>query len=229
MANGPYATLVRILAAALLMLLGSAQVHAQSDPLRWMSCSIGRYPLIYQSEPVFQGRQSDWDRYEVEFKAYVQAIHQARLDISDPLCYGHSEIKAESEQFRRETMAGASAGIRYVMVDWRPGKLAPQALLDERLDPQGKYASLAIDRAKGDRYGWAVDYEDFATSDARALAECQKNGGNCSIVLRSRAAAEPMSLSRSAAMSMAGVPRPRARRPRRGPFRKPAPGAGQIS
>lgn len=185
MKDGANAGLIRMMATVILMLLGCTPAHAQSDPVHWMDCSIGTYPLIYQSTPVFQGRQSDWEKYEVEFKAYVQAIgHEARLDTSDPLCYGHSEIKAESERFRRETMAGASAGHRYVMVNWWPGKQPPQGLVEERFDPMGKSASLAIDRGNGSRYGWAVDYDDFAGSDARALEECRKYGGPCQIVLR---------------------------------------------
>lgn len=45
-------------------------------------------------------------------------------------------------------------------------------------------AALAIDQNNGDRYGWAVDYENQTDADKRALTECERNGGNCNIVLR---------------------------------------------
>lgn len=45
-------------------------------------------------------------------------------------------------------------------------------------------AALAIDQNNGDRYGWAVDYETQTDADKRALTECQRNGGNCNVVLR---------------------------------------------
>lgn len=48
-----------------------------------------------------------------------------------------------------------------------------------------QHASLAIDQKTGDQYGWAVNYETQAAADQRALAECEKNGGDdCHIVLR---------------------------------------------
>ncbi|HET8810681.1 MAG TPA: DUF4189 domain-containing protein [Flavobacteriaceae bacterium] len=48
-----------------------------------------------------------------------------------------------------------------------------------------QHASLAIDQKTGDQYGWAVDYETQAAADQRAMAECEKNGGDdCHIVLR---------------------------------------------
>ncbi len=50
--------------------------------------------------------------------------------------------------------------------------------------PAGKYGTLAVDRANGMYFGWAVDYQTRAGADSRALAECKKAGGNCSIVLR---------------------------------------------
>ena len=49
---------------------------------------------------------------------------------------------------------------------------------------KGKFGSLAVDRSNGFYYGWAVEYSTRAGADSRALAECQKRGGKCSIVLR---------------------------------------------
>ncbi len=50
------------------------------------------------------------------------------------------------------------------------------------LDAQ--YAALAIDQIAGKRYGWAVEYETQSEADQRALTECEKNGGECHVVLR---------------------------------------------
>lgn len=51
-------------------------------------------------------------------------------------------------------------------------------------DPARNSASLAIDRRDGSRYGWAIDYKNWSQSDARALAECQRTGARCQVVLR---------------------------------------------
>ena len=51
---------------------------------------------------------------------------------------------------------------------------------------QDNHGSLAIDRNQGSRYGWAVDYADQGAADRRALSECQKLGGRCSVVMRFR-------------------------------------------
>ena len=45
---------------------------------------------------------------------------------------------------------------------------------------QTPVGALAIDEHRGDRYGWAVDYERAAAAGTRALAEC---GSGCSVVL----------------------------------------------
>ncbi|MFY0673420.1 MAG: DUF4189 domain-containing protein [Bacteroidia bacterium] len=49
--------------------------------------------------------------------------------------------------------------------------------------PTGDYGSLAIDARNGNAYGWAVNYNSWSESDARALEECRKYGGNCHVVL----------------------------------------------
>ena len=51
---------------------------------------------------------------------------------------------------------------------------------------QDYHGSLAIDRNQGSRYGWAVDYADQDEADRHALSECQKLGGQCSVVVRFR-------------------------------------------
>ena len=62
---------------------------------------------------------------------------------------------------------------------------AEQEPLEQVFDAAAGSASLAIDRRQGQRYGWAIDYPNWSESDARALAECQKNGGGrCQVVLR---------------------------------------------
>lgn len=49
---------------------------------------------------------------------------------------------------------------------------------------KGDYASLAIDRKDGELYGWAINYNSQSAADERALGECEKNGGDCHVVLR---------------------------------------------
>jgi hypothetical protein len=63
-------------------------------------------------------------------------------------------------------------------------KVPDQAVVEQVHDNEGNSASLAIDRRNGTRYGWAVDYPGWVESDRRALAECQRNGGRCQVVLR---------------------------------------------
>lgn len=55
---------------------------------------------------------------------------------------------------------------------------------EEVIDPNGKVASLAIDRDNGNRYGWAVDYDSAEAADQRALSECARDGSSCHVVLR---------------------------------------------
>lgn len=48
----------------------------------------------------------------------------------------------------------------------------------------GDYGSLAIDATNGNQYGWAINYDTQVEANRKALAECQKNGGNqCHTVL----------------------------------------------
>ena len=46
-----------------------------------------------------------------------------------------------------------------------------------------KYGALSIDRKNGFYYGWAYDYATLAEAEQRAVAECAKRGGNCTVVL----------------------------------------------
>lgn len=46
-----------------------------------------------------------------------------------------------------------------------------------------KYASLAIDKKNGFYYGFSYDQPNRDAADNRALDECRKHGGNCTVVL----------------------------------------------
>lgn len=46
-----------------------------------------------------------------------------------------------------------------------------------------KFGALAVDRANGFIYGWSFDQDYQNEAEKRALEECKKRGGNCSIVL----------------------------------------------
>lgn len=46
-----------------------------------------------------------------------------------------------------------------------------------------KFGALAVDRSNGFYYGWSYDYATLKEAEDKALAECKKRGGNCSIVL----------------------------------------------
>lgn len=46
-----------------------------------------------------------------------------------------------------------------------------------------KFGALAIDRSNGFYYGWAYDYATLREAETKALTECRKKGGSCSIVL----------------------------------------------
>lgn len=46
-----------------------------------------------------------------------------------------------------------------------------------------KFGALAVDKNNGFYYGWSYDYEDQKGAEQKALEECKKKGGNCSIVL----------------------------------------------
>jgi len=44
------------------------------------------------------------------------------------------------------------------------------------------YGALAIDRADGIHYGWGMNYPTLAEAEKKAIEECNKKGGNCTIV-----------------------------------------------
>jgi len=46
-----------------------------------------------------------------------------------------------------------------------------------------KYGALAIDRANGVYYGWAIDCLTLAEAEEKAIEACNEKGGNCSVVL----------------------------------------------
>jgi WD40 repeat protein len=52
-------------------------------------------------------------------------------------------------------------------------------VVDERIT----YGALAIDRNNGFFYGWSYDYLSLAEAEKKAIEECNKKGGNCSVVL----------------------------------------------
>jgi uncharacterized protein (TIGR02145 family) len=46
-----------------------------------------------------------------------------------------------------------------------------------------KFGALAIDRTNGFYYGWSYDYATLAEAENKAVEECNKKGGSCSVVL----------------------------------------------
>ena len=61
----------------------------------------------------------------------------------------------------------------------------PTILCSQADNPPGgtKYGALAIDRANGVFYGWALDCQTLAEAEKKAIEVCNKKGGNCSVVL----------------------------------------------
>jgi hypothetical protein len=46
-----------------------------------------------------------------------------------------------------------------------------------------KYGALAIDRINGVYFGWAIDCPTLAEAQNKAVNECNKKGGKCTVVL----------------------------------------------
>jgi len=46
-----------------------------------------------------------------------------------------------------------------------------------------RYAALAIDRSNGFYFGWAVDCATLSEAEKRAIDECSKKGGRCTVIL----------------------------------------------
>ncbi len=46
-----------------------------------------------------------------------------------------------------------------------------------------KYGALAIDRGNGFFFGWAADCSSLAEAEKKAIEDCNKKGGRCTIVL----------------------------------------------
>ena len=58
-----------------------------------------------------------------------------------------------------------------------------EKLAEKREFERTMIGALAIDRSNGFYYGFSFDYGTRSEAEARALAECEKKGGNCTIVL----------------------------------------------
>lgn len=48
---------------------------------------------------------------------------------------------------------------------------------------KAKYGALAIDRSNGFYYGWSFDQATLSEAENRALEECKRRGGDCTVVL----------------------------------------------
>ena len=46
-----------------------------------------------------------------------------------------------------------------------------------------KYGALSIDRSNGFYFGWAYDCQTLAEAEKKAIEECNKKGGRCTVVL----------------------------------------------
>jgi hypothetical protein len=46
-----------------------------------------------------------------------------------------------------------------------------------------KFGALAIDRSNGFYYGWSFDHSTLSEAEKKAIEECNKKGGNCTVVL----------------------------------------------
>ena len=67
-----------------------------------------------------------------------------------------------------------------------------------------KYGSLAIDHNQGELYGWAVNGDTQDEADGGALEECEKTGGQCTVVLRFRNACAAYSADQAAGSTATG-------------------------
>src|SRR5687767_4725778 len=52
-----------------------------------------------------------------------------------------------------------------------------------RIDERETFGALAIDRNNGFYYGWSYDNPTLDAASKRAVDECNKTGGDCSVVL----------------------------------------------
>jgi len=48
---------------------------------------------------------------------------------------------------------------------------------------KAKYGALAIDRSNGFYFGWSSDYATLSEAESRAIEECKRKGGDCTVVL----------------------------------------------
>jgi hypothetical protein len=49
--------------------------------------------------------------------------------------------------------------------------------------PETRYAALAIDRTNGFYFGWANDCATLSEAEKKAIDECSKKGGRCTVIL----------------------------------------------
>lgn len=69
------------------------------------------------------------------------------------------------------------ASISFAQTKKAPAKTTPV------VSSANKFGALAVDRNNGFYYGWSFDFDYQKDAEEKALAECKKKGGNCSIVL----------------------------------------------
>jgi hypothetical protein len=67
----------------------------------------------------------------------------------------------------------------YSQIKTAPGN-KPSAISQS---PATKYGALALDRSNGFYFGWASDCSSLSEAEKKAIDECSKKGGKCTIVL----------------------------------------------
>lgn len=55
---------------------------------------------------------------------------------------------------------------------------------DDGNEDEDQFGALAIDKARGNAFGWAVDFDTQAEADASARAKCAVNSVACTVVMR---------------------------------------------
>lgn len=67
-------------------------------------------------------------------------------------------------------------------VRYSDGSIYKGTWVDGVMIPVPQYGALAIDRSNGYFYGWAVGLDSQEAADARAVEECRRRGGKCTVV-----------------------------------------------
>jgi len=70
--------------------------------------------------------------------------------------------------------------ISFLLLAFIPAFVCSQ---DEAPPEETTYGALAIDRANGLYYGWAIDCLTLAEAEKKSIEECNEKGGNCTVVL----------------------------------------------